>query len=94
MSRQQQLRELQSAEAALDERRVMLHSAARSRRQHLQRVHPAWLLAVGFTAGFVTHRVGVLAGGSGMLSSLLVSGLRVARGAAGSVFADIGLTDR
>ncbi|TCO77567.1 hypothetical protein [Chromatocurvus halotolerans] len=94
MSRKQQLRELQSAEAVLEERRLKLHRAARSRRDHLQRVHPAWLLAVGFTTGVVTHRVGVWAGASGMVSSLLVSGLRLARIAAGSVFADIGVTGR
>lgn len=94
MSRQQQLLDLQSAEALIEHRRLMLYSAARSRRDHLQRVHPAWLLAVGFTAGVVTHRVGVWAGGGGMVSSLLVSGLRLARIAASSVFADVGFTDR
>lgn len=94
MSRKQQLRELQSAEAVLENRRLMLHGAVRSRHDHLQRVHPAWLLAVGFTAGVVTHRVSVWAGASGMVSSLLVSGLRLARIAAGGLFSDIGVTGR
>lgn len=94
MSRKQQLRQLQSAEAVLEDRRLVLHRVARSRRDQLQRMHPAWLLAVGVTAGVVTHRLGVWAGASGMVSSLLVSGLRLARVAAGSLFADIDFTDR
>lgn len=90
MSRKQQLRELQLAEEALEGRRDLLYRAARSRLDHLRRLHPAWLLGGGFIAGIVTHRVGVWAGGSAMASSLLVSGLRLSRLAAGNLFADFG----
>ncbi|MEQ8515449.1 MAG: hypothetical protein RIC38_07580 [Chromatocurvus sp.] len=89
MSRRQQVRELQTAEIALGESRLALQRSARARLDDLRRLHPAWLLAGGFASGVIAQRGGAWLGRSGLVSSLLLSGLRLARFAAGSLLSGL-----
>lgn len=94
MSRKQQLRELQLAEAILETRHKRLQQVASSRLDHLRQLHPAWVVTAGFFAGVVTHRAGRWALRAGLASSLLGPGFRLLRAATGHWFADIGGSPR
>lgn len=90
MSRKEQLRELQRAEVALADRRLLLHRLWRARVGQLQRVHPAWLLGGGFVSGVIAQRLAVRVAHSTFGASLLAVGLRLSRFVAGGIVSSLG----
>ncbi|QIB66642.1 hypothetical protein [Kineobactrum salinum] len=77
MQRQQLIRELRAAEAALILERKALHDCVRSRVSVLRALHPVYLLGGGFLAGVVVQRAqALLLPGLG-LGSAATLGLRL-----------------
>lgn len=89
MSRRQQVSDLRLAEASFADSRLVLQRSAQARLDDLQRLHPGWLLAGGFVSGVVAHRAGAWLGSSGLVSPLLVMGLRLSRLAAGKLLSGV-----